>query len=250
MERIGLGFKILRENLWLWLVAIGFNMMLYVLNLVCNNLPLVPPGIHLKFAMPNNIPEMSGILQQPQTQGININFSLLSLVIAPLLAGGFLAGIFKIIKGETMTKEIFGQDCKYFFIRLLGVNILTFLFMLAALLPAFLFPPLAIISLIFVMYYTYFWQLALVKEDLQIMEAFHRGHTIFKDNLSRVIGLLFPIAILSAFIGVPLNILAQEPLGYLLAIILWTFSGSILAIAVISLFADLQKDPDLLAPVD
>ncbi|MDN5323749.1 MAG: hypothetical protein PWQ67_2203, partial [Clostridia bacterium] len=75
MERIGLGFKILKENLWLWFVALGLNFLIYIIEVMTNTLPLVPPGFYLKFAMPNNIPEMSSILQQPHTQGIHFNFS-------------------------------------------------------------------------------------------------------------------------------------------------------------------------------
>ncbi|MDN5324217.1 MAG: hypothetical protein PWQ67_2671, partial [Clostridia bacterium] len=40
------------------------------------------PGFYLKFAMPNNIPEMSSILQQPHTQGIHFNFSFAIAVMS------------------------------------------------------------------------------------------------------------------------------------------------------------------------
>lgn len=245
MERISLGFKILKENIWLGFIPLCLNLFIYLIEISTKKLPLVPSGIHLKFAMPNSIPEMSGILQQPQTSGFNIDLSIIALFIAPFLVGGFLTSIINLYQEQQVTKDTFVENCIYFFARLLGANILTFLLMIVTFLPAFIFPPFVIISLVIILYYTYFWQLALVTEDLQIMDALVVGKDLLKANLSQVARLLIPIALLSAVISLPLNILGQNPLGYLLAIFIWSFVGTIFAIATISLFVDLAKNPEL-----
>ncbi|MFZ5943078.1 MAG: hypothetical protein ACOYVD_03135 [Bacillota bacterium] len=249
MERISLGFKVLQENLWLWFVALGLNLLVFFVGIITKTLKLVPPGIHLKLGMPNGIPEMSNILQQPQTHGINIDLSpafIVFILVAPYLAGGFISSIFNILKGYEISKETFMSDCKYFYLRMLAVNILTLLLLLAAFLPALIFPPLIIVSIIFVMFYTYFWQLALIRDDLEIGEALYKGKSLFKDNLSNVLGLLIQIAVLSAIVSIPLNILGQNVMGYLFSILIWTYLGSIFVIAVISLFKDLEEKPGIL----
>jgi len=120
MERISLGFKILGKNLWLGGVALAFNFLVYLVEITTKSLQLVPPGFHLKFAMPNNIPEMTNILQQPQVQGLNINLSSIFIIIFPFLAGGFLAAVYKLLKGKEDVADSFFNDCKYFFLRLCG----------------------------------------------------------------------------------------------------------------------------------
>ena len=109
------------------------------------------------------------------------------------------------------------------------------------------FPPLVIVAIIFFVYLTYFWQLALVKDDLEILEALNKGKTVFKNNLSPVLGQIFTVAIISAIVGVPLNIMGQSVIGYGLAIIIWSFVGIGLSISIISLYDDLsnEKPPEL-----
>ncbi|KJS21341.1 MAG: hypothetical protein VR72_11395 [Clostridiaceae bacterium BRH_c20a] len=246
MERISLGFRILKENLWLGWVALAFNFFVFFIELITKSLPLVPPGFHLKFAMPNGIPEMSSILQQPQVQGININLSSIALIISPFLVGGFLSAIYRLLENKKTDKEIFIEDSKHFFLRLLSINVIIFLLMLASML-LLVFPPLVIVAIIFFVYLTYFWQLALVKDDLEILEALNKGKTVFKNNLSPVLGQMFTVAIISAIVGVPLNIMGQSVIGYGLAIIIWSFVGIGLSISIISLYDDLsnEKPPEL-----
>jgi len=247
MERISLGFRILKENVWLGWVALALNFFVYFIEVITKSLPLVPSGFHLKFAMPNGIPEMSSILQQPQVQGVNINFSIIALIISPFILGGFLKAIYRLLENEETDKEVFIADSKYFFLRLLSVNVITFLLMMVAMLPFLAFPPLIIFLIIFFVYLTYFWQLALVKDDLEILEAINKGKAVFKNNLSQVLGQMFTVAIISAIVGVPLNIMGQSVIGYGLAIIIWSFVGIGLSISIISLYNDLnnEKPPEL-----
>lgn len=251
MERIGLGFKILKENLWLWAIPLGIDFLGLALAILTNTLQLVPPGFHLKISVPNSLPSVANILKTSQTNGIELGggsaLFIVFIVLGPFLAGGFLNTIFKILKNNTADKASFLADCKYYFLRLLGVSILTFLFFLAVTLPAMLiFPLLGIVAILFIMYLTYFWQMSLVYHDLEIMEAFSKGREFFKNNFSQILSLFIPIAIFAGIISIPLNTMAQDVLGYALAILIWSFVGSIFAIAVISLYNDFENNQEFI----
>lgn len=107
------------------------------------------------------------------------------------------------------------------------------------LLPALIHPLLILAAAPVVAAYLFFWEIAVVYEDLELREGFKQGHTIMRTYLSEFIVLVTILLIVTGAISIPLNWLAQTQLGYLAAILIWSVVGSTLFLCVLYYYHDL-----------
>ena len=172
----------------------------------------------------------------------NILFALTSLVVGTFFSGGWLATVFAALRGQELTSKELLEQSRYFFGRLLAARLLTLLVSLIGLLIlAIIFWPLIFVLVVAMLIYTFFWELAIVCEDLSAAEGFTRGHQLLWANLGEVLGALLPIAVLCAMISVIANFMAQTPLGYVLLIPIWSYLGGILAVIVCDFYRGLTQ---------
>lgn len=95
----------------------------------------------------------------------------------------------------------------------------------------------------------FFWEIAIVYEDLGLQAGLIRGHMIMRSSLGEVARLLITILLTSGIVSLLLTWLAQYYLGYLLAILIWSIIGASLYVAVIHCYSELVKRdaPDVIA---
>lgn len=245
------GFEVVRRHSWAWLLPTALSLIGLMISLTVGLLPVVKPGIHLKLVVPNGMPTVDSILQlETSDLGVAVSPSVLlitlfSMALSAFLSGGWLSGVFAAIKGQAdvLNQETFMERGRYFFGRLLGARVLTFIGTLVAVFGVgLLLGPLALLMLLVAMVFTFFWELAIVREDLSIGDGFSRGYQLMRANLGEVISTALPIALASALISAVANLMAQSFIGYVALIPIWSFIGGAFAVNICGLYDRLVED--------
>ena len=246
MDELTAATKVVRKHHWLWLLPVALSLFsLWLQLLVAGEQQLVPPGVQWKATIPTSIPTMSDILSsaQPDLATASPGKFLLMLplmLIGTFLTGGYLAGGIRALHGEAVDWPTYWADCRRFFARLLLLDLLLlFVGILVLALIAAIHMLLFLIAVVAAFVYLFFWPIAIVREDLTIKEGFERGHTLLRANWSRVIPLLLIILLASGLASLPINWLAQSFHGYLVAMPIWSFIGSIFSVAVLCCYDQL-----------
>lgn len=251
-------FQVVRKHSWVWLLPAALSLLGLMISLTVGLLPAVKPGINFKSVVPNGMPTVDSILQvETSDLGVAISPSVLlitlfSLVLSAFLSGGWMSGVFSAIRGQSdvLSQEQFMERSRYFFGRLLGARVLTFVGTLVGVLTVgLLLGPLALLMLLVAMVFTFFWELAIVREDLSLGDGFTRGYQLLRANLGEVFSTALPIALGSALFSVPANLIAQSFIGYVALIPVWSFVGSAFAVSICGLYDHLVQattPPELL----
>lgn len=243
-----IGLNTVRREHWLWLMSAALSLLNLFLNmLILGAWPLIGSGLHFKIAFPTSIPTVSDVIANPQIQLTASSFgSFVLLAVLWLftiyMTGGYLAGGMRALRGEIVDMSIFWADCQYFFQRMLlaGLFLILLTVVLFTLL-AVIHPIVALIALIAVLLYLFFWQMAIVYEDMDLLAGLKRSHAIMKLYLSEVIALVITIGLASGITSLVLNWFAKYYTGYLLAVFIWSFVGAVLFIAVLHSYIELVK---------
>jgi len=247
------GFRVLRKNRWIWLLPTVLSLVSLLLTPLFGFFPTVQRGIHIKFAVPTGMPDLDSILKLEQMNiGVPVRpqmllFALISILVDTFFTGGWLAMVFAALRGTEPDKTDLWEQSRYFFSRLLLTRILTLLVGIFGLvLLAIFLGPLAFILLILAfvgLMYVFFWELAIVGEDLSVGEGFTRGYEVLRANLGEVLRVVLPIALYTAIISLVANLIAQHILGYVLLIPVWSYIGGGFSAAICALYERLTKLP-------
>ncbi len=246
---LGTAFAIVRRHKWVWLVPTALGLGWLMISLLLGAIPAVKEGVHFKFTVPNGMPSLDSILQMQQ-QPINeamggpvLLLTVIGMAIGAFLTGGWLAGVFSALRQQDTDQAEFMENCQRFFGRLLAARLITFVVMVFGVLTlAMVLGPLVFVLMLVALIYTFFWELAIVREDLSVSEGFTRGHRLLTGRLGEVLGFLLPIGLLTGFLSVFANLLAQSFVGYVLMIPVWSFIGGGFSVAVAALY-DRLVDP-------
>jgi hypothetical protein len=242
MRYLQRGTGLVRANPWIWLLAAALSTFGLVVSLLLGAVPLVEGGFHVKFTVPTGIPDLSSILQG---QGVALGGSansiafligLFGLLLNAFLSGGYLSGIFRLLHEESPSRDEFWSDCQRFFGRMVMAEILTLVFVILVGMMGLLLGPLVIVAVFFALAVTFFWRLAIVRDDLHLDEGISQGWQLFRANLSQVLGVALLVFLLTGLISVPVNLLAQSFLGYLADVFIWAFLGSAFSAGICSLY--------------
>lgn len=250
MTSIRAGVALARKQHWLWLLPIAISLAGLLLSMLSlGEWPLPEPGLHLRATIPSSIPEISEIIAIPKLGLLSDSFGIFVILLAVLLFrlflnAGYLAGGMRALRGESVDLPTFWADCKYFFKRLLLIGLLILLVVPISLVAlALIHPIIALVAAVVAIMYLFFWEVAVVYEDLDLLAGFKRGHTIMRTYLGEIILLMLTVILISGAISLLLNWLAQTYWGYLLAILIWSIIGATLFIAVIHFYSELvQRD--------
>lgn len=245
-------FTIIRKHKWLWLLPTVLSLVGLLFALLLGSFPTVKPGFHLKVTVPNGMPSLDSILQLEQMSTTTaltaptILLALASLVVSTFFSGGWLAAVFAALRGQELTQEELWEQARYFFGRLLVSRLLTvFGTIFGILFLAMILGPIVVLLAVAIVIYIFFWELAIVCEDLSVGEGFTRGHQLLRANFWEVLGTLLPMALLCAMFSAIANFIAQTPLGYVLLIPIWSYLGGSLAVMVCGLYRELTQRPML-----
>ena len=234
-------YKIVRDNFWLWLLPLAIVMLGFFWSLSMALWPLVKPGFHLKFVVPVGLPSMAQILQQQEVPLIGGSglvllgglAGIISLGVSAFVSGGWLHSAFRLLNGEQVLQEEFLAASAKFLLRLVGLRLLNILLVTVVVLPlGMIFPPFALFAILFAMALTFFWEIAIVKEDLGVIGGLQRGWEVFKANVSEVLSLALLTGFATAVLSIIINGLAQSMAGYPLAAVSWIFISSVFSVAV------------------
>ncbi len=246
MAELKAGFDVVRKHHWLWLLPVVLSLGGLFLNmLLLGEWPLSPPGLHFKATIPASIPEIGNIIPGPNLGLASGSFGVfvLALVVTlfkTFLNAGYLAGGVRALKGESVDMPTFWADCQHFFKRSLLIGLLLlFAAPVSFAVLAAIHPIVALVAAFVAIIYLFFWQIAIVYEDLGLREGFTRGHTIMRENLSEIVPLLLIILLMSGVASLILSPLARYYWGHLLAILIWSFVGASLFIALIHRYSEL-----------
>ena len=239
------GFGVVRKYKWIWLLPTLLSLAGLLLGLLFSFVPIVKPGVHLKFTVPTGMPDVDSILKLEQTdigalQPPLLLLTLISIIVNAFFSGGWLAMVFAALRGEEAAQINFWGRSRYFFGRLFAARVLTVLVGIFGLLfLALLLGPLALLLLVLVplaIAYTFFWELAIVCENLSVGEGFTRGYQVMRANVGEVLQVALPIALFSAVASLIANLVAQHIYGYILLIPIWAFVGSVFSVAICALY--------------
>lgn len=215
----------------------------------------IKPGVHLKFTVPAGMPDVDSILAQEQLDtAIYVKPSLLIFIIINMLvnayfSGGWLSLVFSAIKGENADPSGLWERSRYFCGRLLMARILTLLLGIVMVFSAFILGPLAVILPVALLILTFFWEQAIVCEDLLLGEGFTRGHEVLRANLGEVFMVALAIGLFSTLASLVANLIVQNMLGYLLVIPIWSFVGGVFSVAMCALYQRLAQ-PAVIPPTN
>lgn len=243
-------FDITRKHKWLWLLPTVLSLAGLLVALLLGFFPTVKTGFHLKFYVPSGMPSLGSILQLEQLEistavtAPTLLFVIGSLVVNTFFSGGWLATVFAALRGQELTREELWEQSRYFFGRLLVSRLLTLFGTIFGLLfLAMILGPIVLLLAVAILFYTFFWELAIVCEDLSVGEGFTRGHQLLRANFGEVLGTLLPMAVLCAMFSAIANFIAQTPLGYVLLIPIWSYLGGSLSVMVCGLYKELTQRP-------
>lgn len=248
MPRIRTGFDVVRKQHWLWLLPVVLSLGVLLLNMLSlGEWPLPEPGLQFRATIPSSIPEISGIISGPNLGLMSDSFGIFVILLAVMLFriflnAGYLAGGMRALRGEAVDMSTFWADCQHFFKRLLLIGLLLlFAAPISLVVLAAIHPIVALVAALVATIYLFFWEIAVVYEDLDLLAGFIRGHTIMRKNLYEVVLLVITVLSISGGVSLFVNSLAQYYWGYLLAILIWSVVGASLFIAVIHCYRELVE---------
>lgn len=248
------GFHVLRKNNLIWLLPTVLSLVGVLLSTSFGSFPTVQPGVHIKFTVPTGMPDLDSILKLEQTP-IHVParpqvllYALINLLVYSFFTGGWLALVFAALRGEEPDQTDLWERSRYFFGRLLVTNLLSVLAVVCGVLLLIpLLGPLALLVLLILaviaIMYVFFWQLAIVGEDLSVGEALHRGYRVFRANVGEVLKVALPIMLFTALISLVANPIAQHIYGYILLIPVWSYIGGGFSAAICALYERLTRPP-------
>lgn len=248
MSYIRRAYRIVIDNPWLWLVPFALAMYSFVWSLRMGLWPIVKPGLNFKFGVPVGLPIMSQVIQERLGVGQTVGLAggltaVLSLAIDAYLSGGWLTAIFKLIAGETVSFDDFVRGSSRNFLPLAALRLVNILVLTVLVLPlGMLFWPLAFAALIGILALTFFWQIAVVKENLGVLSGLWRGWAVLRSNFREVLPLAALTGILSSLISAIINQLAQTKFTYPIGVVAWMVIGSVFTVAVCALYTSLTDE--------
>lgn len=252
MHDLSVGGNLVRRNPWTWLLAAALSTFGLFESMVFGLAPLVKGGFSIKFTVPLGIPDLSSILQGQTSElgagvgGAGLLLGLLGLLLNAYLSGGYLGGIFRLLRGRAVAPQDFWTDCQGYFVRMVLVEVLTLMSVIMAGSMSFVLGPLVIIAIFFLLSVTFFWQFAVVRDNLSLERAISRGWWLMRSNFREVLGLILLVFLLTGAVSLLANFLAQTFTGYLVDILVWASIGSAFSAAVCSLYDRLTtRDPIL-----
>ncbi len=256
MTWVKAGFNVVRKQHWLWLLPVVFSLGMLLVNMLFLEKWALPDlGFLLRVTIRASIPEIDDVIPRPNLGSTLDSFGVFVLALAisllkSLLTAGYLAGGLRALRDEEVDMPTFWADCQHFFLRLLLIGLLWLLVSnIASNVLELVHPLVSSMVGVVTVIYLFFWEIAIVYEDLGLLAGFMKGLAIMCRNLGEVIRLLITIFLTSGVMSLLLNRLAQYYLGYLLAILVWSFIGASLYIAVLHCYSELEKRgaPDALA---
>lgn len=246
MSRIKACFDVVHKQRWLWLLPVVLSLGRLLLNmLLMGEWPLSGPGLQFRATIPASIPEIGDMISPQQARLASDSLGIFVLLLAVMLfkiflSAGYLAGGMRALRGEPVDMPTFWADCQHFFKRVLLIGLLLlFAGTISLVVLAAIHPIVALVAAFVAIIYLFFWEIAVVYEDLDLREGFTRGHTIMRAYLGEVTLLLIAILSTSGIVSPLLNWLAQYYLGYLIAILIWSSIGASLFVAVIRCYCEL-----------
>lgn len=242
MDHLSVAFAIFQRNIWLWLVPLCLNFLEMFLKLYNDTLSFVTnfPTFKIPFP-PNGICYINNILVGTNKFSLSPEFFLLIFII-PFFLGGYIGSIFKLLNGDIVSFLSFWKDCYHYYFRTLAIIIQTFIISLVIAIPANFIPVLTLIAPFIVAYITYFWKFAMIKDDSDITTAMIKGRCLIRYNLGEFCLFFLALSGLAALLSIPINFLAQDIVGYILAIVFWTYMGSIISIAMMDKYCKLCQN--------
>lgn len=231
---------------WIWLAAVAVMLVEFSLAAFFSSVALVQADFAIKFVVPAGIPDESDILELPQLplgelDSPGLMLMLLYMALRAFLTGGWYGGIFGLLRGETREPTSFWDDCRHYFGRCFIVGLLLLILGLVVVGLSTMLGPLFVIVWLLTIPLTFFWMMALVREDLGVGTAFQRGWETALGSFGELVGFMLLVAACTALLSIPLNLLARFPLGYLAAIVIWGYAGSVFAVSACVFYQQLRE---------